>query len=740
MTTCARMTRHVVLVVTAAVITMAFGSADLARAGTFEVSACDAAPGLANNSWRPEVTHGGMLTYLACPAGDNARFGLGARHQEQPSGYTVPSGAAARWWFDAPPGTAVVGIRANALFEQFHHGWQVGLSNGSQLLEGCPSTGTSTGGVCVGSMFAADYRPVPPSRVLYTEVFCAIGPCPAGGAGKFWARGSLTYAVVTVADDIPPTLGNVGGDLWTDRWVAGTRQLNFDASDNTGIKQVRVLLDGLERAGASRGCDGTAKTCPDWPGAVLSIATGDRIADGRHTVTIQAVDRADNPVAVSRDVHIDNTPPAAPQEAAIVDGDGWRSTAKFDVQWKNPPQATAPIGGVDFKLCPANGDERRCISGRRDGRDLARISGLQPPQAGDWLLTLWLRDEAGNSSPSTAAPPLHLRFDPTPPDVSIRPTDPEDPARLRVAASDDVSGVARGEIEIRRRGARAWRALAVEREPGGFAALVDDEHLADGVYELRARTWDAAGNERSTDRLTTGEPAQLTLPVRVETRLRVGKTRRVRVRSARNGRPRTRTIYVTRPVLPNGRRVRLRGRLTAPGGNALQGVTVEVAARTDLAGAAFQPVATLTTSRTGRFTYLVPVGPSRVLRFHYPGAPKIRPQTRDVEVQVRASSSMHANRRSVVNGEAVTFSGGLRGGGIPADGKLVELQFFDRGKWRTFRTFRAASSNGRWSYTYRFDGTRGTRRYRFRVKIPRESGYPFAPGASSATRVTVRGL
>jgi hypothetical protein len=70
----------------------------------------------------------------------------------------------------------------------------------------------------------------------------------------------------------------------------------------------------------------------------------------------------------------------------------------------------------------------------------------------------------------------------------------------------------------------------------------------------------------------------------------------------------------------------------------------------------------------------------------------------------------------------------------------MELQFFDRGKWRTFRTFRTASSRGRWSYDYRFDGTRGTRRYWFRVRIPRENGYPYASGSSRKLGVTVHGL
>src|SRR5687768_10988693 len=116
-----------------------------AVAGTFEVFACDAAPGFANNSWRSEITHGGMTAFTACPSSDNPRLGLGLRNNYHPSGYTVPTGAASRWWFDAPGGTSIVGIRANGHFEQLSHRWQVGLSNGAQLLAGCPWSASNPG-------------------------------------------------------------------------------------------------------------------------------------------------------------------------------------------------------------------------------------------------------------------------------------------------------------------------------------------------------------------------------------------------------------------------------------------------------------------------------------------------------------------------------------------------------------------------------------------------------------------
>src|SRR5213593_157000 len=123
----ARLVRRIAIFVTF-IGALAGAAPPAVLASTYEVRACDAAPGFVNNSWSPEVTHGGMAVYPVCPSEGADNGGLVARHVAQPSGWTVPSGAAGRWWFWAPPGAAVVGIRANATFDQWDHRWQVGLS------------------------------------------------------------------------------------------------------------------------------------------------------------------------------------------------------------------------------------------------------------------------------------------------------------------------------------------------------------------------------------------------------------------------------------------------------------------------------------------------------------------------------------------------------------------------------------------------------------------------------------
>jgi hypothetical protein len=165
---------------------------------------------------------------------------------------------------------------------------------------------------------------------------------------------------------------------------------------------------------------------------------------------------------------------------------------------------------------------------------------------------------------------------------------------------------------------------------------------------------------------------------------------------------------------------------------------VLVLQRADGPGGAWIPVASLNTSSKGGFAYVAPAGVSRALRFSYAGTPTIRAAERDVIIGVAAVTSVRASRTALRNGQAVRFSGKLRGGAVPAGGKLLELQVLLRGSWRTFATLHS-DDRGRWRYTYRFASTSGRVTYQFRAQIPREATYPYASGASRRARVTVRG-
>ena len=84
------------------------------------------------------------------------------------------------------------------------------------------------------------------------------------------------------------------------------------------------------------------------------------------------------------------------------------------------------------------------------------------------------------------------------------------------------------------------------------------------------------------------------------------------------------------------------------------------------------------------------------------------------------------------------LKGRLLGGHVPARGKGVELQAFERGRWRTFESVRTGR-RGRFTARYRFAGApAGQRVPHARAGRGPRRRYPFALGHSPVVRVRVR--
>jgi hypothetical protein len=711
----------VLLLVAAAVL-----MPSVASAGGYDVYACDASvAGGANNSWGA-VADNGMTAYTDCPNGQ----GLVARNVYDNGQSPWLSGA--YMIFDAPPGTVVDSISFDAGLRRHNCSWQVALIAGGADLGGTRLFGLPANQEC-DSWFVTPNESVyfnsrfhfgvnaPRVRI---ESRCGAGSCPRNGVAAIHVRN----VDVRVRDDSPPALSGGRGALWTSNgWLAGTQTVGFDASDGAGIREASVAVDGRQVAQAANQCDYTQRDPCGSLSLQPDLGTAGFGGDGDHTITLTAVDAGGNPTSTSRTVHIDNSPPDAPQALTLDGGDGWRATNDFDLRWNvAPPKVGAHVAGAEWDLCTADG--KTCKHGTQEGRDLTQLSDLRVPAPGEYTLKLWLRDEAGNQDPRLSAPLVRLRYDDSSPTLAFEPMRTDDPTLLAVQTSDRGSGVGSGVIEIRRQGLEQWTALPTTLAAGRLTARLDDEHLPDGAYEVRARAADLAGNERSTDRRSDGSSAAVTLPLRLRTRINAGMVQR-------HGR---RIRFAHTAFARYGQLVRVRGKLVSPEGNPLQGVDVQVFTAVRGAGAE-RLIATVKASRRGGFSFLVRRGPSRAIRIRYGGTAQIQGTTRTLLLNVRARTSMRPNRRHLVNGETVTFHGRVRTGDIPAQGKLVEMQVWLRGKWRTFATTRA-DRRGLWKYDYRFDGTRGLQTYRFRAKLPPEAGYPFAAGGSRAVRVHVRGL
>ena len=182
--------------------------------------------------------------------------------------------------------------------------------------------------------------------------------------------------------------------------------------------------------------------------------------------------------------------------------------------------------------------------------------------------------------------------------------------------------------------------------------------------------------------------------------------------------------------------LRLDGFLATANGQPIDGATIEALEKRP--EGALTPVGVATTGTDGKFHYTVKATRNRELLFRYGGSRRIGAATTDFTMLVPADTSIRPDRRRLLNGQQVLFSGQVLTRPLPSQGKLVEMQAHFRGRWRTFSTVRARP-NGRWRFPYRFGGTVGRVTYRFRARLPAEGGYPFISGNSRVVEVVVRG-
>jgi Bacterial Ig-like domain len=703
-----------------------------AEARPYTVFSCDSAWlfGFSSAAWTPFGNAG--VAYASCPTGGGATAGISNRLV----GWTYSGFSASAHAFRAPPGATITAVRWAGRIARNNCNW-------GTFLRALPSDVAILG--------------MPPSQYCTTEEFdnrawpMTFGT-PAGTTGidqvvicgsYQCAPGATMHAQtveVIIDDPIPPSI-SLGGPLVSGTWVSGRSgkpHVSVRSTDNAGTQTVTATI-GDSSGTAGFPCTWShAQPCPTDVQTDLFPSVAN-LPDGERLLNVSAIDAAGNTLALSRAVYIDNTPPA-PVVPQVVGGDAWRRTNSFVVTWPSPAQTAAPIGRAHWKLC-TNGST--CVaSGHADGQGIARLPALAMPAAGDYRLYVWLEDTAGNQSEANAVVAASLRFDPEPPQLTFEPTDPADPLRVVVNALDRHSGIASGEIEMRAAGASTWHGMTTTREGSQLIAYVDDEHFRNGAYEFRAHAVDQAGNEASTGRRADGSAATLRLPARIETRLAVGVPRttvrrRVVRRHGRRTVLRRRVRWVDSHVVSrHGRRVRLGGVLANSDGQPIEGATIE-ALETQPEGAT-AVVGLATTDAAGKFRYVIKATRNRRLVFRYGGSRRIGSATRDFVLHVPASTSIRTDRWQLGNGQQVLFTGRVRTRPLPSVGKLVEMQAYFRGRWRTFSTVRAGNGGG-WRFPYRFGGTVGTVTYRFRARLPSEGGYPFVSGNSRVVRVVVEG-
>lgn len=710
-----------------------------AAAGTYTVRSCDAAPpSYSSAAWQPQS--GSVNTYKLCPSATSATpnpRGMVTRAV----GQTFPMGAYSRLWFFAPAGTTIARLDWAGRMARNNPSWAMEIrAQGAvdQRLIGFPAQPGATSYTSSRDRPHVESYPAPAGTTrLLQNVQCGARQCDSGATFH-------TYHAAVVLNDHSPPAVSIGG-IAENEWVGGDRAISFTATDNIGIKRAQLYVDHRGQAApAEFGCDYTVPVpCANHSGNfVLRTET---IDDGSHLVEVLVHDGSNTPAATGRTIRVDNTPPA-PVRPAVAGGEGWRRVDGFPVSWPSVADAGSPLVGGRWELCKPGRTE--CRSGSFSDSDPTGFDSVRLGIDGAFELRVALRDQAGNQALLRDARPVALRLDRQPPELAIEPFDPASPMRATARAVDGLSGVASGQIEMQRQGTGRWRELPTTVEGGRLVARIDDERYADGTYQLRARAIDHTGNEASTYVEASGARATRQLPLRVKTRLHAGRRtvrviRRVVVRG--RGKHRRRRVVRRRRVqyrpavtVRYRRRAVVRGRLANPDGQPLYDVPIEVTARPRLPGAAFAAAGIVRTDQHGRFSYRVRGTRSRTLRFRYPGTSRIRPSTVDVAVRVPASSSFKIRPRRIVNGETVTLTGRVRGGPIPAAGKLVELRKWTGSRWEPFRVVRT-DPQGHWKHVESVGSVTGIVSFRLRARLPAEAGFPYRAANTRPRKLVVAG-
>ena len=279
-----------------------------ARAGAFEVVACDYAPGGSNNSWRLHTV--GMAVIAACPSDNADRRGLVTR---SPLGGLTPALSVASFTFDAPPGTSLTQMRATLLGHRSRSiGWGAGVRTPENTLgryrvganSGTGNPDESFGG---GPRGAPTTIPLGGSGQVSFETLCGGTACDSSATS---ASMRVYGAAVTVNDPVGPAVGPTGGTIGSRPVQRGPATISFGASDNVGIHASRLTIDGGLRSANDQSypCDYTRQVpCANQPALTQGFDTRG-LSDAAHTATVTVVDAGGNEASFTREFQVDNRP------------------------------------------------------------------------------------------------------------------------------------------------------------------------------------------------------------------------------------------------------------------------------------------------------------------------------------------------------------------------------------------------------------------------------------------------
>jgi hypothetical protein len=535
---------------------------------------------------------------------------------------------------------------------------------------------------------------------LSFQLECADIGNPTGGdcmqGTSYW---SLTGGTISLRDTSAPAVSAVSGSLTRDGEKTGTVAIAFNASD-TGVGVYRTvyrvdgqvvstqILDDNTGRCAPRGSTYTFGWAVPCKLALSATSTFDTatLLDGQHDVQVTVEDASGNAAIAWNDTITTRNAPA------LLDRPALSGTAKIGSQltgstgsWSRTPTAYA----YQYLRCPA------AVTGPAEADSctpvLGATSAAYVPGIADVYGRMMLRVRASNANGTTEAfsAPSSIVLD----------------AQGRASAPTPSDGGPRDVV-------------IVPVAPGGSSTTIIGGSTSGPSYSivgLRNPLADQAGHVPNGTNAAAGARVKIAFAARQNGRARQSQT----VRSTRN------------------RRWVVQGSVVNPAGRPIGGAVLVSAWQTP--GGKWVAHTGVRTRADGRFTYILPKGPSREVRFVYFAFSDATAYNASnvIEEKVTAPVTLRVAPRAARNGDTVRFAGAVGTDAVPKSGVLVTLQArYPGGPWKQFTTARARG-NGRFGASYRFTRTSSTTRYAFRALVAKQDGYPFEGGISRPIEVLV---
>lgn len=669
-------------------------------------------------------------SYCQTPASADPFDGVHLNSKTRTSTDKVSGSRFARWRWQAPSGTGIVtvhGQRWHTLFEGFQHRIGSVSPNGSFS----PFTQFSTTDT-VKRDFSGAFSPF--AEAFESRLLCARAEDKTCAA-EWNSLAGIRALTITIDDSNRPSTA-VGGPLSTGAWLRGTQALSFASKDSgSGLRYGQTLIDGSIRAQTEHGCN-KALIAGQWRGTRMqpcaTSASGTHsfstaaLSDGPHQLRQCAVDFAGNSGCLpDRTIRVDNTPPASPRNLTVAGGDGWRRTNGFRIEWMNPDQgAAAPVYAFGRRLKGDGGYDSGVIKEFGTGP----IPAVQVPGAGEYRVSVWLSDAAGNSNPAHSAEAV-LRFDDVAPVAWFEDPTEDRPEHLKVPVSDLHSGVAGGRVSYRKQGTSIWHRLPTEFTGQTLEADFPSEEVPAGIYEFQAVVLDRAGNSRVTGGRGNGSSLTMKAPRRETTSLVARLSHEGRAGLA---------IEV-----PFGGVAKVSGRLTGLDGAGIAGRSLEIVQSPVSGSSSTPPVAVATTGEHGYFEASLGQGAGRRVTVRFTGSPRHRDSSAGpLHLKVKGAVRLKATPRRLKTGDRLKFRGSVRTEWAlpPGRGNLVAIQYLetDSGRWRPVLVTRTGRG-GQFRAAYRFRYITGSARIRLRAVLLPAENFPYESAASKTVRIEVRG-